>query len=143
MPEILYDFPIQAPPERVFDALVTPAGLDAWWTLESDGIAGMGQRYRFFFGGSYVWAGMVRRYERARVVEWELTEADADWTGTRLSFMLEADGAGTVVHFQHTGWAEANTHFRITGYCWAMYLRLLRRFVEHGERVPYAERLNA
>ena len=28
-------------------------------------------------------------------------------------------------------------------FCWAMYLRLLKRFVEAGEVVPYAERLDA
>jgi hypothetical protein len=29
-----------------------------------------------------------------------------------------------------------------SSYCWAMYLRLLRRNVEAGEVVPYAQRLD-
>lgn len=37
---------------------------------------------------------------------------------------------------------HANDHFRTSSCCWAQYLRILRRFLEHGERVPYAERLD-
>jgi uncharacterized protein YndB with AHSA1/START domain len=35
MPEILHDFPINAPIERVFAAFSTPQGLNAWWTLHA------------------------------------------------------------------------------------------------------------
>ncbi|MCH8956850.1 SRPBCC domain-containing protein, partial [candidate division KSB1 bacterium] len=37
---------------------------------------------------------------------------------------------------------EANEHYRVSCYCWAMYLRLLKRYVEHGETVPYEDRLD-
>jgi hypothetical protein len=30
---------------------------------------------------------------------------------------------------------------RAFGYAWAMYLRLARRYLEHGEFVPYEKRL--
>lgn len=46
------------------------------------------------------------------------------------------------VLFYHTGWKEANAHYRISAFCWAMYLRLLKRYVESGERVRYEERLD-
>jgi len=32
--------------------------------------------------------------------------------------------------------------FRISTHCWAMYLRILRRHFEHGESVPYEDRLD-
>jgi hypothetical protein len=48
---------------------------------------------------------------------------------------------GTQVRFAHTGWPEANEHYRISCYCWAMYLRVLKRHLEFGERVPYEKRL--
>jgi hypothetical protein len=47
-----------------------------------------------------------------------------------------------VDHFRHTGWAEPNEHFRISNHCWAMYLRILRRYLEYGEIVPYEQRLD-
>jgi hypothetical protein len=37
----------------------------------------------------------------------------------------------------------ANEHWRISCYWWAMYLRVLRRYLEHGESVAYEDRLDA
>jgi hypothetical protein len=45
------------------------------------------------------------------------------------------------VRFHHTGWPQSNDHYRISCYCWAMYLRLLKRNVERGEVVPFGQRL--
>jgi len=49
----------------------------------------------------------------------------------------------TEVHFYHKGWPQNNEHYRISCYCWAMYLRILKRYLEYGEQVPYENRLNA
>jgi hypothetical protein len=35
-----------------------------------------------------------------------------------------------------------SAHYRTSSFCWAMYLRLLKRYVEHGEVVPYEKRLD-
>lgn len=45
--------------------------------------------------------------------------------------------------FHHVGWPEANDHYRTSCYCWAMYLRLLKRYVELGETVACATQLEA
>jgi hypothetical protein len=71
-----------------------------------------------------------------------MTRADDDWLGTRVGFRLEPRDGATWVHFYHTGWPTANEHHRISCHCWAMYLRLLRRHLEHGESVPYEDRLD-
>ena len=55
---------------------------------------------------------------------------------------VEKDGV-TQVRFHHVGWPEPSEHYRISCFCWAMYLRLLKRYVEKGERVPYEARLDA
>lgn len=137
MADILYDFPISAPAGRVFAAVSTAEGLDAWWTLA----AGVdGDSYELGFGAGYEW--------RAEVVEREpfllrMTVADDDWRGTVVGFRLaERDGV-TWVGFSHTGWPEANAHYRVSAFCWAMYLRLLKRYCETGEVVRYAARLEA
>jgi uncharacterized protein YndB with AHSA1/START domain len=143
MPDILHDFPIQARCERVFDFLVSPAGLAAWWTKRGEGRPGAGERYRLWFGPDHDWAGVIRVYRPPTEVEWEITEADADWRGTRVGFRLEADGDGTRAQFHHAGWAEPNAHFRTSSFCWAMYLRILRRHLELGEVAAYEDRLSA
>lgn len=143
MADICHDFLIHSSPERVFEAVSRPAGLDNWWTRRSKGEPEAGSTYELWFGPQYDWRAVVRVCVPASRIEWELTEADKDWEGTRVGFRLNAEGDGTQVRFRHAGWAEENSHYRVSCYCWAMYLRILKRFVEHGETVPYEQRLEA
>ena len=71
-----------------------------------------------------------------------MTQADEDWTGTLVGFRLERRNEKTWVQFHHTDWPSDNEHYRVSCHCWAMYLRILRRYLEHGERVPYEKRLD-
>ena len=143
MPEILHDLPIRAPADRVWAGFTTPAGLDAWWTARSEGRPGVGSEYRLFFEPDYDWRAVVTVAEPLAAFELRLTRADADWNDTRVGTHLEARSDVTWVRFYHADWQEANEHYRISSCCWAMYLRILRRWLEHGERVPYAQRLEA
>jgi uncharacterized protein YndB with AHSA1/START domain len=142
MPDILQDFPIKAEPARVFAAVSTPEGLDRWWTETCSGQPGLGARYDLGFGPSYHWVATVSQCEPGSLFELTFTQADDDWRGTRVGFQLAPTSSGTQVRFYHLGWPEANEHYRISCHCWALYLRLLRRWLEFGETVPYADRLD-
>jgi hypothetical protein len=71
-----------------------------------------------------------------------VTGAQEDWLETRVGFLLDEKDGVTHLRFRHLGWPEANEHYHVSCYCWAMYLRLLRRFIEHGEVAPYEDRLD-
>ena len=142
MPEILHRLPVRATAVRVFDMFATPNGLNEWWTLTADGTPEPGAVYRFEFGPGFAWQGLVKACEPGRWIEWEMIEADDDWRGTRVGVRLTQNGEHTMLDFYHSGWPHANDHFRTTSCCWASYLRVLRRFLEHGERVPYDVRLD-
>lgn len=143
MTDILQEFPIRAPVELVYQAVTTPAGLDAWWTKSSAGQAQAGAVYELGFGPDYDWRARVTRCLPPTEFELELTQSDGDWNGTRVGFQLEARGGLTWLRFRHTGWPSANEHYRVSCHCWALYLRILRRSLEHGESVPYEARLEA
>ncbi|HEY7473429.1 MAG TPA: SRPBCC domain-containing protein [Vicinamibacterales bacterium] len=142
MADILQDFPIRAPRARVFEMFTTPRGLDAWWTLRSAGQPSEGAEYELFFGPEYDWRARVTRCVPDAEFELEMTRADADWTGSRVGVRLESRGEMTRVEFRHLGWPEANAHYRTSCHCWALYLRVLRRYLENGESVPYDDRLD-
>lgn len=142
MPDILQDFPIAASPERVFNAVSSPNLLDEWWTLRSTGRPAVGTSYELDFGPGYQWKAEVTKADPGTAFELRLTSSDDDWLGTVVGFELEPSGSGTRVRFYHRGWPSSNDHFRISNHCWAMYLRILRRHVEHGERVAYDQRLD-
>src|SRR5437868_2209353 len=141
MPDILHDFPVNAAPSRVFGAFTTSAGLDAWWTLHSTGEPKLGNEYRLDFGPGYEWRARVTRCVPGREFELEFTSALEDWVGSRVGALLEGTTDGTQVRFYHSGWPAASEHFRISSYCWAMYLRVMKRHLEYGEVVPYEDRL--
>lgn len=143
MDDIFQDLPIKAPIDRVFGAVSTPNGLDSWWTKRSSGAASKGSTYELWFGPEHDWRATVTKCSPNTEFELNLVDADADWTGTRVAFHLDERSDMTWVHFAHTGWPSSNEHYRVSCNCWALYLRLLRRYLEHGEFVPYEERLDA
>ncbi|MEM9932201.1 MAG: SRPBCC domain-containing protein [Bacteroidota bacterium] len=142
MPDILHHFCIEASPDKIFEAISTVKGLNAWWPKACKIPHGPNGIYEFDFGPGYYWLGKVTKLAQDAAISWEMTEADGDWTGTKVGFQLIEKGEkGTVVEFFHTGWKDANEHFRRSSYCWAMYLRLLKGYVETEEIVPYSQRL--
>jgi uncharacterized protein YndB with AHSA1/START domain len=142
MNDILHDFPIQASAQEVFQAVSTPEGLDAWWTLRSSGEPVLSADYSLYFGPEYDWQAVVTRCTSDVEFELQLTQSMPDWQGTRVGFLLQEEGGITQVRFHHLGWPAASDHFRTSSFCWAMYLRLLKRYVECGEIVPYDRRLD-
>jgi len=142
MADIYHDLPIKAPPHRVFEAVSTARGLDSWWTKRSAGQPREGAEFELWFGPRYDWRARVTRLVSPTDIEWQMTQADPDWLGTRVGFHLAGRADATQVRFYHTGWPTPNEHWRISCYCWAMYLRILRRHLEHGEAVPYEKRLD-
>jgi uncharacterized protein YndB with AHSA1/START domain len=142
MADIVSDVPIRATQESVFRAVSTPAGLDAWWTQSSAGSPTAGEEFDLGFGSGYDWRARVTRCTPNSEFELLLVQADPDWIGTRVGFVLDARGPLTQLQFYHTGWPTANEHWRVSCYCWPIYLRLLRRHLEHGETVPYEQRLD-
>jgi uncharacterized protein YndB with AHSA1/START domain len=142
MADILQDFPIRARPPRVFEAVSTPDGLNNWWTLSSAGRPIEGTEYELNFGPEHHWRGVVACCVPDSEFELHITRGDADWTGTYVGFRLELRDRKTWVRFRHSGWPEPNEHFRVSCHCWALYLRVLRRYLESGEIVPYDRRLD-
>ena len=142
MPDIFHDVPIKASAERVFRAVTTPEGLDTWWTKHATGTPRVGAEYTLGFGPGYDWRATVTRCVPTSEFELLMTEAHPDWQNTCVSIRIEDRDGRTLVRFSHCGWPSANDHYRLSCNCWALYLRILRRSLEHGESVPYEDRLD-
>lgn len=141
MPDIYHLFQVNASPSKVFEAISSPSGLDAWWTKKSRGNPRPGNLYELDFGPGYVWHALVSKCETDKILELKMLEADADWMETKVGFTLDFRDGATNVDFYHCGWKENNEHYRISSFCWAMYLRILKRYVEYGEQIAYEKRL--
>ena len=142
MADLFHYFPINAPLEKVYETVSTPKGLDIWWCKSSTGQPAHGDTYQLSFGPEYNWTAVVSKYVLNKEFELQFTNSDKDWNGSKVGFTLENRNDITEVHFYHIGLKEDNEHYRISNYCWAMYLRILKRNLEFGEEVPYEKRLN-
>jgi len=140
MQTILHDLTIKAPVSKVFEGVSAPALLDEWWTKRSTGVPRVGERYQLWFTPEYIWQATVTRLDPGSSFELTMGDSDADWQGTRVGFAVEEHASGAGLRFSHGGWREANEHFRVSSYCWAVYLRVLKRYLEAGIRIPYEER---
>jgi uncharacterized protein YndB with AHSA1/START domain len=143
MYNIYHNFSINASPDSVYKVISTPQGLDKWWSKNSSGNPGLREIFQLDFGPDYNWQTKISIYKPDSEIEYEFVNAQNDWLGTRVSFFLEKRNGSTQVYFKHTGWTEANEHYKISCYCWAMYLRLIKRYIEYGEFVKYEDRLEA
>ena len=141
MADIFHHFPIESSAEKVFEAMSLSEGLDKWWTKGSSANPYLGGIYTLDFGPGYIWKAIVTEYIKSNLFELKMTEADEDWLGTRVGFTLKNRQGKTDINFYHTGWPQKNEHYKISSYCWAMYLRILKRNLEYGEWVPYEKRL--
>jgi len=143
MPDIYHDFTIAARRGAVFEAITTPAGLNEWWTKTSAGEPRAGAIYELGFGPGFQWRGRVTAIVPNEAFELQMIQAEEEWTDTRVAFELAAGSGITPVRFRHMGWQAHTDLYRVSCYCWAAYLRILRRYLEHGEHVPYERRLEA
>lgn len=140
--DIIHEFEINASLEMVFTTISTPEGLDKWWTKEASGKPGLNETYQLGFGPGYNWAGTVTAYSPNQEFELTISHSESDWNGTKVHFLIREINDKVRVQFAHKGWPESNEHYRISCYCWAMYLRVMRRHLEHNEFVAYENRLD-
>lgn len=140
MPDIYHNIPINSDPEWVFACVSTPDGLSRWWSIGGTGLAGVGNEFEFDFGPEYQWKAVVEKFEPKELFSIRMTDADPDWIGTVITFELEESESGTMLKFEHVGWPEDNPHYRTSSYCWAMYLRCMKNYLEKGVELPYEQR---
>ena len=141
MNTIFHDLVIKSNKEKLFYAITTEDGLNAWWTLKSKGNCSIGEEYQFYFSEAYDWYGRIDKLKLFELVEFKMVKAGSDWMDTVLSFeLIDQDSEHTKLRFEHRGWIEINDHFRRTSYCWALYLHCLKKYIEDKVIYPYGER---
>ncbi|MBX7152138.1 SRPBCC domain-containing protein [bacterium] len=139
---IYHDLIIKAPVNKVFGGVSTPKLLDEWWTQTCKNAAGKDNVFELGFTPNCIWYGKVIKHVPNSEFELLIFDSHNDWNDTAVGFILNDKGGTTRLSFYHSNWKEVNEHFRISSYCWAVYLRVLKGYLEKGIRIPYHERDN-
>ncbi|WP_298760468.1 SRPBCC domain-containing protein [uncultured Psychroserpens sp.] len=140
MVDIYHQLTINESVSKVFKAISTSDGLDKWWSKSTLGLPKLNEKYTLNFGNDCIWKAIVSKFDINKEFQLTIVDSHIDWLHTKVGFQLINKGNCTEVVFTHSGWKEANEHFKNSSYCWAMYLRILKRYVEFGETVVYEQR---
>ncbi|MBV8750595.1 MAG: SRPBCC domain-containing protein [Candidatus Eremiobacteraeota bacterium] len=141
MADIMHLLTIDAPPERVYEALTTSDGIRSWWTRDADvddHVGGIGE-FRFYGGAAVTRVSIDELRPPARVVWTAQTARIAPWAGTTITFELRPEHGQTVVTFAQRGFAQADDLYAIWTTGWGYYLVSLKQYLEFGEGAPHPD----
>lgn len=130
---------IEAPVEKVFEAISTQEGLAGWWTPDTQAKPQVGSMLRFGFGPDYYKEMEVTELKPYSSVKWLCLKAYEEWIDTTLTFELEPHAKGSVLLFHHDGWAAYTQEFASCSYAWALFFRSLKFLCETGKGFPYPD----
>ncbi len=129
---------IEAPVEKVYEAITTQKGLAGWWTTETIAKPEVGSIMKFSFG-DYHKEIKIEELKPYSKVKWLCLKAFPEWIGTTLTFELEPHAKGSVLFFHHDGWKEYSNEFASCSYDWALFFRSLKFLCETGKGFPYPD----
>jgi uncharacterized protein YndB with AHSA1/START domain len=135
---------VQAPVERLFDAIATLEGVRGWWTPRVSGSDEAGATMRLEFEGldEHIDLRVVATKRPSRV-EWSVVEHTSldDWDGTTIRFEIAPDGASASrLAFQHVGLSPRLECYDQCEAGWDHFLGSLVAFIERGAGAPYSSK---
>jgi uncharacterized protein YndB with AHSA1/START domain len=140
MAEIHHELKINAPRERIFEALTTEQGLKSWHSAQVDSDEALGHAWRFVHTGRPTFRWQVAECSAPTHLVWRCVEGPGDSVGTTVSFRLsKADDGRTLLELAHAGWPGAAGNYRKCNTYWGVLLHHLRQYAETGTPRPAFE----
>jgi hypothetical protein len=128
VPDIIHSIGVSAKPDALFPLISSGPGFQEWWAQDvvvmPDGAVELG-----FFGRATVYRLRAVGLESMRKAV-RACETGEEWSGTRLEFELEAQGATILVRFTHAGWGRASDFFVSCNTTWGGLMFRLKAAAE-------------
>jgi uncharacterized protein YndB with AHSA1/START domain len=135
MADIRHNVVIKTTPEKVYNAVTTQEGIEAWWCKNTTAKPELGFVNTFTFGKFYN-EMEVTELQPGKRVEWTCIKSIDEWVGTTISFDLEKKNGNTLLRFSHNGWRTITDTFAGCSYDWALFIKSLKSFCETGAGTP-------
>ena len=137
MAEIKHQIPIQAPPEKVYAAIATQAGLRGWWTADTTADDKVGGKAEFGFDRrGMVFRMNIEKLDPARRVVWSCQGDHPEWNGTLLTWEVTPQNGGTTLRFIQSGWKTVSDFCAMCNSTWGELMYRLKAAAEGHSRGP-------
>jgi len=130
--EIKHLYHIDAPIEKVYQAISSIEGLQNWWTIQTKGNSVLGGQIQFDFGDFEGPLMQVVALETKKKVQWRCIKEEDLWYNHGFSFDLDHNENKTRLRFTHSNWEETNDFYAHCNFSWGRYLESLRQYCQHG-----------
>jgi uncharacterized protein YndB with AHSA1/START domain len=140
MPDILRRVGINAPIEKVYEAITTQDGISAWWTRKVSAVSEIGAIMELRFkDDSLVMKIAVENLQPPAFVKWRVLAGLPEWVCSCVEFSLKDDDGETVVLFAHRDWKQAVEFMHHCSTKWGHYIFSLKFLVEEGRGTPHPD----
>lgn len=135
MADIRHNVVIKATPEKVYQAVTTQEGLEAWWCKDTTAKPEVGFVNIFIFGKYYNEMKVTDLVPNKKAA-WECINSIEEWIGTGISFDLEEKNGNTLLRFTQGNWKAVTDTFAACNYDWASFMKSLKSYCETGTGQP-------
>lgn len=138
---------INAPAQKVYEAIATQKGVQNWWTKDCQIETKLGGKVITRFGKTY----NVMQFKKLsnNEIQWECTDQhheaepplskEDEWVGTSVIFVMkQIDSNHTELHFTHKGLNSSLECFDICKKGWDHFIKTsLKKYLENGQGQAY------
>ncbi|HEV3498998.1 MAG TPA: SRPBCC domain-containing protein [Bradyrhizobium sp.] len=138
MAEIRHLISIEAPPQQVYAALATQAGLRSWWTADTTADDKAGGKAEFGFDKRGMTFRMtIEKLDPGRQVVWKCHGDNPEWVGTTLTWSIKPEGGGSLLRFTQSGWKDMTDMVATCNSTWGELMYRLKGSVEGKNPGPH------
>jgi uncharacterized protein YndB with AHSA1/START domain len=135
MSDVLFRFDLDAPPQRVLEALKTTDGIKGFWTSRAEVPAEVGETLEVEFAIAPAPFDLRLEQSDDRTVVWRTESFPPHWVGTTVRWDVESRDDGSTVSFRHAGFADDAEAGRVA-YTWGQVMVRLKQYAETGRPDP-------
>jgi uncharacterized protein YndB with AHSA1/START domain len=138
MADIWHLIEIEAPPDRVYAAVATQAGLRSWWTADTTSDDKAGGKAEFGFDRRGMTFRMtIETLDPGRKVVWKCHGDNPEWVGTTPTWTVTPEGTGSLLRFTQSGWKAMTDMVATCNSTWGELMYRLKDYVEGKNPGPH------
>src|SRR5262245_6403341 len=135
MADILFRFDVDAPPQRVLDALKTEDGIRGFWTSRAEVPEVVGETLRLGFTVAPAPFDLRLEQSDETTVRWRTETFPPHWVGTSVTWTVAPRDGGSAVAFRHAAFAD-DADAGHAAYTWGQIMVHLKDYAETGRADP-------